>query len=127
MLKSPKNLGVIHFIGIGGIGMSGIAEILFQSGGARHQYELLSINFRDVKTFRFLDSGLFSRLWAKTAQEKRSKKIEPDPCRIPGEERPPRGRLHCPREYCTANCTASSRKWRKACVLLQCCPASSLP
>ncbi len=32
MLKSPKNLGVIHFIGIGGIGMSGIAEILFQSG-----------------------------------------------------------------------------------------------
>ena len=32
MLRSPKNLGVIHFIGIGGIGMSGIAEILFQSG-----------------------------------------------------------------------------------------------
>ena len=32
MLKSPQNLGVIHFIGIGGIGMSGIAEILFQSG-----------------------------------------------------------------------------------------------
>ena len=32
MLKSPKNLGIIHFIGIGGIGMSGIAEILYQSG-----------------------------------------------------------------------------------------------
>ena len=32
MLKRPQNLGVIHFIGIGGIGMSGIAEILFQSG-----------------------------------------------------------------------------------------------
>ena len=32
MLKSPKNLGIIHFIGIGGIGMSGIAEILHQSG-----------------------------------------------------------------------------------------------
>ena len=32
MLKSPKNLGIIHFIGIGGIGMSGIAEILCQSG-----------------------------------------------------------------------------------------------
>ena len=32
MLKSPENLGIIHFIGIGGIGMSGIAEILFQSG-----------------------------------------------------------------------------------------------
>ena len=32
MLKRPENLGVIHFIGIGGIGMSGIAEILVQSG-----------------------------------------------------------------------------------------------
>ena len=32
MLRSPQNLGIIHFIGIGGIGMSGIAEILFQSG-----------------------------------------------------------------------------------------------
>ncbi len=28
----PQNLGKIHFIGIGGIGMSGIAEILLQSG-----------------------------------------------------------------------------------------------
>ena len=32
MLKSPKNLGVIHFIGIGGIGMSGIAELLLNLG-----------------------------------------------------------------------------------------------
>ena len=32
MLRSPENLGIIHFIGIGGIGMSGIAEILIQSG-----------------------------------------------------------------------------------------------
>ena len=32
MLKRPENLGVIHFIGIGGIGMSGIAEILVHSG-----------------------------------------------------------------------------------------------
>ena len=32
MLKSPENLGIIHFIGVGGIGMSGIAEILHQSG-----------------------------------------------------------------------------------------------
>ena len=32
MLKRSENLGVIHFIGIGGIGMSGIAEILVQSG-----------------------------------------------------------------------------------------------
>ena len=32
MSQLPKNLGIIHFIGIGGIGMSGIAEILVQSG-----------------------------------------------------------------------------------------------
>ena len=32
MLKRPENLGIIHFIGIGGIGMSGIAEVLVQSG-----------------------------------------------------------------------------------------------
>ena len=29
---SPKSIGVIHFTGIGGIGMSGIAEILFNLG-----------------------------------------------------------------------------------------------
>src|ERR1700744_6229707 len=29
---SPKSIGVIHFIGIGGIGMSGIAEILYNLG-----------------------------------------------------------------------------------------------
>ena len=28
----PINLGLIHFIGIGGIGMSGIAEILINQG-----------------------------------------------------------------------------------------------
>ena len=32
MSQLPENLGIIHFIGIGGIGMSGIAEILAQSG-----------------------------------------------------------------------------------------------
>ena len=30
--KLPLGLGVIHFIGIGGIGMSGIAEVLFSLG-----------------------------------------------------------------------------------------------
>ncbi len=30
MIKSPRKLGTIHFIGIGGIGMSGIAEVLHQ-------------------------------------------------------------------------------------------------
>ncbi len=32
MIRLPKKIGIIHFIGIGGIGMSGIAEILVQSG-----------------------------------------------------------------------------------------------
>ncbi len=32
MLKLPLNVGVLHFVGIGGIGMSGIAEILHTLG-----------------------------------------------------------------------------------------------
>ena len=32
MSQLPENLGIIHFIGIGGIGMSGIAEILSETG-----------------------------------------------------------------------------------------------
>ncbi|WP_247643926.1 Mur ligase domain-containing protein, partial [Brucella abortus] len=27
-MKMPLNIGLVHFIGIGGIGMSGIAEVL---------------------------------------------------------------------------------------------------
>ena len=27
-MKMPRNIGPVHFVGIGGIGMSGIAEIL---------------------------------------------------------------------------------------------------
>ena len=47
MLKSPKNLGIIHFIGIGGIGMSGIAEILFQSG---YQVQGSDLNKSNITT-----------------------------------------------------------------------------
>ena len=32
MAKLPFDLGTIHFVGIGGIGMSGIAEILHNLG-----------------------------------------------------------------------------------------------
>ncbi len=32
MKQSPANLGPIHFVGIGGIGMSGIAEVLHNQG-----------------------------------------------------------------------------------------------
>ena len=31
-MKLPRELGPIHFIGIGGIGMSGIAEVLINLG-----------------------------------------------------------------------------------------------
>ena len=31
-MKLPRDLGAIHFVGIGGIGMSGIAEVLMNLG-----------------------------------------------------------------------------------------------
>ena len=31
-MKLPRELGPIHFVGIGGIGMSGIAEVLINHG-----------------------------------------------------------------------------------------------
>src|ERR1700694_5197459 len=31
-MKLPRNIGPIHFVGIGGIGMSGIAEVLLNLG-----------------------------------------------------------------------------------------------
>ncbi len=31
-MKLPKAIGLVHFIGIGGIGMSGIAEVLHNLG-----------------------------------------------------------------------------------------------
>ncbi|MDD9329562.1 MAG: Mur ligase domain-containing protein, partial [Bartonella sp.] len=31
-MKMPLNIGLIHFVGIGGIGMSGIAEVLHNLG-----------------------------------------------------------------------------------------------
>ena len=34
MIPKPKEIGTIHFIGIGGIGMSGIAEVLHNLGYA---------------------------------------------------------------------------------------------
>ena len=31
-MKMPQNIGLVHFVGIGGIGMSGIAEVLHNLG-----------------------------------------------------------------------------------------------
>ena len=43
----PKNFGFFHFVGIGGIGMSGIAEILIKSG-----YE---VQGSDVSSSKIID------------------------------------------------------------------------
>ena len=45
--RLPLNLGSIHFIGIGGIGMSGIAEVLFNLG--------YSIQGSDIKSTKITD------------------------------------------------------------------------
>ena len=71
-MKLPREIGPIHFVGIGGIGMSGIAEVLINLGytvqgtdasdnanvkrlrdkGARifigHQAEICSVNSRNA-------------------------------------------------------------------------------
>ena len=31
-MKMPATIGIVHFVGIGGIGMSGIAEVLHNLG-----------------------------------------------------------------------------------------------
>ena len=45
--RLPLNLGSIHFIGIGGIGMSGIAEVLVNLG--------YSIQGSDIKSTKITD------------------------------------------------------------------------
>ena len=49
----PLKIGCIHFIGIGGIGMSGIAEILLQSGYLIQGSDLIEIKI----TKRLKDLG----------------------------------------------------------------------
>ncbi len=50
--KLPDRLGPIHFIGIGGIGMSGIAEVLLNTG-----YEVQGSDIADTKITRRLASA----------------------------------------------------------------------
>ena len=47
IINIPKNFGFFHFVGIGGIGMSGIAEILIKSG-----YE---VQGSDVSSSKIID------------------------------------------------------------------------
>ncbi|MCY4542710.1 MAG: UDP-N-acetylmuramate--L-alanine ligase [Rhodobacteraceae bacterium] len=55
--KLPEKLGPIHFIGIGGIGMSGIAEVLMNQG-----YEVQGSDISETSVTRRLQS-LGARLW----------------------------------------------------------------
>jgi UDP-N-acetylmuramate--alanine ligase len=56
-MKLPPKLGPIHFIGIGGIGMSGIAEVMrnlgytVQGSDAADNYNVKRLNDKGIRTF----------------------------------------------------------------------------
>ena len=56
-MKLPPRLGPIHFIGIGGIGMSGIAEVMHnlgytvQGSDASDNYNVKRLAEKGIKTF----------------------------------------------------------------------------
>ena len=56
-MKLPPKLGPIHFIGIGGIGMSGIAEVMHnlgytvQGSDAADNYNVRRLNAKGIRTF----------------------------------------------------------------------------
>lgn len=56
-MKMPLNIGVIHFIGIGGIGMSGIAEVFHNFGykvQGSDQVESANVERLREKEFTFI-------------------------------------------------------------------------
>ena len=56
-MKLPPKLGPIHFIGIGGIGMSGIAEVMHnlgytvQGSDAADNYNVKRLHEKGIRTF----------------------------------------------------------------------------
>ncbi|MET0599132.1 MAG: Mur ligase domain-containing protein, partial [Mesorhizobium sp.] len=56
-MKLPREIGPIHFVGIGGIGMSGIAEVLVnlgytvQGSDAADNYNVKRLRDKGVRTF----------------------------------------------------------------------------
>src|SRR6266481_4142486 len=56
-MRLPREIGPIHFVGIGGIGMSGIAEVLVnlgytvQGSDASDNYNVERLKDKGVKTF----------------------------------------------------------------------------
>ena len=66
-MKLPRELGPIHFVGIGGIGMSGIAEVLanlgysVQGSDASDSANVKRLRERGIKIMRRSESAL--RAW----------------------------------------------------------------
>jgi UDP-N-acetylmuramate--alanine ligase len=63
--KLPGDIGAIHFVGIGGIGMSGIAEVLLDQG-----YQVQGSDLKASKITRRLE-----RLGAKVFLEQRAENL----------------------------------------------------
>ena len=58
-MKLPRDIGPIHFVGIGGIGMSGIAEVL-----ANQDYRVRGSDVADsYNVQRLRDRGIVSKLF----------------------------------------------------------------
>ena len=60
MQRLPIDIGIIHFIGIGGIGMSGIAEILHNLG-----YKVQGSDISENQNVKRLQGMGVKVLWAK--------------------------------------------------------------
>ena len=54
--RLPLNLGPIHFIGIGGIGMSGIAEVLVNLG---YSVQGSDIKKTHITVYHFIAKNIF--------------------------------------------------------------------
>ena len=60
--KMPGDIGTIHFVGIGGIGMSGIAEVLLAHGYKVQGSDLQASKITDISFFIYkLSSDIFLR------------------------------------------------------------------
>ena len=64
-MKLPRNIGPVHFVGIGGIGMSGIAELLLNLGYDVHGSDV-ALN-ANVKRLRDLGARPCSATRPKTS------------------------------------------------------------
>ena len=71
-MKMPRNIGPVHFIGIGGIGMSGIAEVLMNLG-----YRVQGSDQADGANIqRLREKGIEPELAAKSAAMTAEQELE---------------------------------------------------